>query len=61
MVDDLATNKRNVMETYRKFILGCKKKYGTARSQVHYRDYIQAYLVAKRWVIFLERRYGVDG
>jgi len=39
------------MKTYRAYILGCKRKFGTARSLVHYRDYIQAYLDAKRIVL----------
>ena len=36
------------MRTYRSYILGCKRKYGTARSQVHYLDYVRAYLDGKR-------------
>jgi hypothetical protein len=39
------------MLAYRRYILGCKKKYGTARSQVHYRELLQQYLVAKRGFI----------
>lgn len=41
---------RHVMDSYRSYILGCKRKFGTARSQVHYRDLIQAYLESKRVV-----------
>lgn len=33
---------------YRQYILGCKRKYGTARSQVKYKELIQAYLRLKR-------------
>jgi hypothetical protein len=44
-------SRRYVMEVYRQFILGTKKRYGTARSQVHYRDFIAEYLEAKRDVL----------
>lgn len=39
---------RHLMLAYRRYVLGCKKKFGTARSQVHYRDLVAAYLEAKR-------------
>lgn len=44
-------SRRHVMIAYRRYILGCKKKYGTARSQCHYRNYVAEYLNAKRDVI----------
>lgn len=44
-------SRRHIMTAYRRFILGCKKKYGTARSQVHYMDYVREYLEAKRDVL----------
>ncbi len=44
-------DKRHVMFYTRHYILGAKKKFGTARSLVHYRDLIQTYLTAKRQVI----------
>jgi hypothetical protein len=44
-------DRRHVMVAYRRYILGCKKKFGTARSQVHYRDLVDEYLAAKRDVI----------
>jgi hypothetical protein len=36
------------MESYREFILGMKRKFGTARGHVHYKQMIQIYLTAKR-------------
>jgi hypothetical protein len=44
-------DKRHVMVAYRQFILGTKRKFGTARSFVHYKDIIQSYLTAKRQVL----------
>jgi hypothetical protein len=44
-------SREHIMRTYRAYILGCKKKYGTARSQVHYKDLVREYLQAKRDVI----------
>lgn len=41
-------DKWHVLNAYRHFILGCKIAFGTARSQVHYKQYIQVYLQAKR-------------
>lgn len=38
---------RKVMQCYRRHILNCKKKYGTARSQVFYKQYLALYLQAK--------------
>ena len=43
-------DKIHVVCSVGQFILGCKKRHGTARSQVHYRDLIQTYLTAKRQV-----------
>jgi hypothetical protein len=42
------TDAERTMRIYRDYVLGCKRKYGTARSQVHYLDYVRAYLEAKR-------------
>jgi hypothetical protein len=36
------------MRTYRRHILACKKKWGTARGLIHYRTFIQEYLECKR-------------
>lgn len=36
------------MRTYRAHILGCKKKWGSARGLIHYRAIIGEYLAAKR-------------
>jgi hypothetical protein len=41
-------DKQHVVLCYRKFILSCKRKFGTARSQVHYLDIMRTYLRAKR-------------
>mgnify|MGYP001100936594 CR=1 FL=1 len=37
-----------VMRVYRRYVLGVKRKFGTARSLVLYRKIIQGYLEAKR-------------
>lgn len=39
---------RHVMRCYRKYILHCKNKWGTARGLIHYRRIVGAYLHAKR-------------
>ena len=39
---------RYVMVAYRQYILGCKAKWGSARSLIHYREIIAEYLAAKR-------------
>jgi hypothetical protein len=44
-------DKRHVMVCYRQHILAAKRKFGTARSLVHYSDFIQSYLTAKRLVL----------
>lgn len=36
------------LRSNRRYILGCKKKYGTARSQVHYAQLIYQYKLAKQ-------------
>jgi hypothetical protein len=41
-------DKQHVVLCYRKFLLSCKRKFGTARSQVHYLDIVRTYLRAKR-------------
>jgi len=38
----------HVMRQYRRHILSCKAKWGTARGLVHYRAIVQTYLWAKR-------------
>lgn len=42
---------RLVMTQYRRHILSCKKRWGTARGLVHYRGFIASYLWAKREVL----------
>lgn len=44
-------DKRHIVTTYRRYILGFKKQNGSARSLVHYRDLIATYLEAKRELI----------
>lgn len=39
---------KHVMRCYRGHILGCKRKWGTARGLIHYRSLVQTYLWAKR-------------
>lgn len=51
MYDHPHLDPEHVMRAYRRYILGMKKKFGTARSQVHYRDLIETYLAAKRIVL----------
>ena len=45
---------RHVMQRYRAHILGSKRKWGTARGLVHYRDYLRTYLIAK-WLCYRYR------
>ena len=40
-----------VMTQYRRHILSAKKRYGSARSLIHYRRFIESYLWAKRQVL----------
>lgn len=39
---------QHVVTAYRNYILGCKRKFGTARSQGKYRDLMSTYILAKR-------------
>lgn len=48
-------SREHVMRAYRRFLLGCIAKFGTARSQVHYRNWLNEYLEAKRDVIAQRR------
>jgi hypothetical protein len=41
-------DKLHVRRQYRRHILNCKKKWGSARSLIHYRRIIDAYLETKR-------------
>jgi len=43
-------NKRHVMTTYRTYLLGVKRKIGTARGLYFYRQLVDTYLTAKRSV-----------
>lgn len=40
-----------VTRQYRRYVLACKKQFGTARSQVHYRELIATYQACKREVL----------
>jgi hypothetical protein len=40
-----------VMTQYRKHILACKRKMGSARGLIHYKRLVETYLWAKRVVI----------
>jgi len=44
-------SRRHVMVAYRQYILGCKKRFGSARGQFHYRELVDEYLRAKRDVL----------
>ena len=44
-------SRRHVMVAYRRYILGCKARWGTARGLVHYRAIVGEYLAAKRDVV----------
>lgn len=46
---------RHVMTVCRKAILGFKRKHGTARGLVVYRDLVNEYLLCKRDVIEIKR------
>lgn len=41
-------DKQHVVRSVRRYLLGNKKKFGTARSLVHYRDLIATYQTAKK-------------
>lgn len=47
-VDHPHPDPRHVARMYRKHLLGCKRKYGSARGLIHYTQYIQTYLHCKR-------------
>lgn len=58
----IVENAKHIMQSYRAYILGCKRKFGTARGLIHYRDYLQAYLEAKREVLKnISRCFGTGG
>lgn len=40
-----------VMSQYRRHILSSKKRWGTARGLIHYRQLVETYLAAKRLVV----------
>jgi len=42
---------RHIMSVYRRHLLGSKKKWGTARGLIHYRSFVDSYLLAKRAVL----------
>ena len=42
---------RHIMTVYRRHLLGCKKKWGSARGLIHYRALLDSYLKAKRAVL----------
>jgi hypothetical protein len=41
----------HVMRVYRRHILGCKRKWSTARGLTHYRKLVETYLWAKRMTL----------
>lgn len=41
-------DRKHVMRQYRRHILACKRKWGTARGLIQYRAYVETYLWAKR-------------
>lgn len=41
-------NPQHIVRQYRRHIMRTKQRFGTARSLVHYRQLVQAYLSAKR-------------
>lgn len=53
-------SREHIMQAYRRAILAFKRKFGTARSQVHYRDWLKEYLEAKRDVIAQRRALQND-
>lgn len=40
-----------VMRQYRRHIMDCKHKWGSARGLIHYRQLLETYLAAKRLVV----------
>lgn len=53
-------DKHHVMKRYSQHILGCKRKWGSARGLIHYRAIISTYLASKR-VVFLETKQKAPG
>ena len=52
-------NNKLLLTVYRKHILGTKKKCRTARSLVHYQDYIRLYRQAKKdYLVYRKMVYG---
>jgi hypothetical protein len=47
-VDHPHPNPAHVARVYRKTLVGTKRKFGTARGLIHYRQYVQTYLHCKR-------------
>jgi hypothetical protein len=47
MSNDHPGDPRLVMVQYRRHILSCKRKWGSARSLIHHRKIVQTYLWAK--------------
>ena len=43
-----ARDPQHIVMCYRRHILGCKRKWGTARGLLHYRDFITDYLRYKK-------------
>jgi hypothetical protein len=48
---DAMRKARHIMTVYRRHLLGCKKKWGSARGLIHYRALVDSYLKAKRAVL----------
>lgn len=48
-------NPELVMRQYRRYILSCKKKWGTARGLLHYSEIMKEYLDAKRQITDLSK------
>jgi hypothetical protein len=48
MYDHPHPDPRHVMRVYRRHLLGCKRKWSTARGLIHYKGLVRTYLAAKR-------------
>lgn len=48
IVDHPHPDKLHVRRRYRRHILDCKKKWGSARGLLHYRNFVETYLWAGR-------------
>lgn len=44
-------DKAHLMRTYRRHIMSCKKRWGSARGLIHYRRMLNEYLECKRIVL----------